>query len=530
MDYKVCILAAGKGTRLSYAENYNKALIPVGEKATLTRIIEKFPEATEIVIAVGYNARFIEDFFKIAYPELKITLVPVNPYEGEGSGPGYSLYSCRRYLQCPFIFTSADTLVLESVPPPDHNWLGVAHTDDPENYCMADVYNGLVKKFYIKVPMAELLRHCEDPKAMLNSAFIGMAGVADYQDFWRGFEKNREVVQGEIQVMDGLRRLTLKQLVAQPFTWFDTGNDLQYYFTNQYFSKLNLLTKKGEFIYFENGKTIKYFSDEKIVANRIRRADLLKGIVPILSDRGQYFYAYRFIEGKTLNKIDEVSTFRKFLAFCEKKLWQPIPLEKVGHEKFSQAVHDFYFTKTNKRLEAFYKGTDIKDGPEAINGVKVPPLKDLLARVDWKHLCEGKPVLFHGDLQPENILVHPDESSFTLIDWRQDFGGLVEYGDIYYDFAKLYHAMIISNEIIRNNEYKIVQEQDGVHFDYLMKSNLLEFKEEFEKFLKINGYDLQKVKILTAIVFLNIAPLSHYPYNVFVYYLGKDMLHKALTP
>ena len=25
-----------------------------------------------------------------------------------------------------------------------------------------------------------------------------------------------------------------------------------------------------------------------------------------------------------------------------------------------------------------------------------------------------------------------------LLDWRQDFGGKIEYGDIYYDLAKLY--------------------------------------------------------------------------------------------
>lgn len=528
MKYKVCILAAGKGSRLSYAENYNKALVPVGEKSTLSRIVEKFPKDIEIVIAVGYNAELLKDFVDISYLNRKITLVPVDPYDGKGSGPGYSLYSCRKYLQCPFVFTSADTIVLESVPEPSYNWLGIAKADDPENYCMADVYNGLVKKFHIKVPMAELLRHCENPKTMLNSAFIGMAGVFDYKEFWSGFKNEQQLVQGEVQVMDGLRQVITKKLIAQPFTWFDTGNDLQYYFTNQHFDKLNLLTKKGEFIYFESDKVIKYFADAKVVENRIYRADLLKGIVPSLSDRGKHFYAYRFIDGVTLNKIDEMETFKKLLDFFREKLWQPIKLNAPDQGKFNKAVKSFYFQKTNERVEAFYKDTKIVDKSEKINGIKTPKLKTLLEDINWKNLCTGKPVLFHGDLQPENILVR--SNGFTLIDWRQDFGGIKEYGDIYYDFAKLYHAMIISNEVIRKNEYKIVQEQDGVHIDYLIKSNLLEFKEEFERFLNDNGYDLQKVKILTALVFLNIAPLSHYPYNVFVYYLGKSLLHKALHP
>ena len=27
-----------------------------------------------------------------------------------------------------------------------------------------------------------------------------------------------------------------------------------------------------------------------------------------------------------------------------------------------------------------------------------------------------------------------------FLDWRQNFGGIINYGDIYYDLAKLYHG------------------------------------------------------------------------------------------
>lgn len=523
MDYKVCILAAGKGTRLSYSKNYNKALVPVGEKSTLTRIIEKFSKDVEIVIVGGYNIEFLEDFIKIAYTDRKITLLKVDKYEGQGSGPGHSLYFCKDHLQCPFIFTSADTIILENVPEPDHNWLGVAKTDDPESYAMADVYNGLVKNFYIKVPMAELLKHTEDPTTVLNNAFIGMAGVADYKEFWQGFEKEQQIAQGEVQVMDGLRGLIGKKLFAKSFTWFDTGNDLGYYFTNQYFNKLNLLTKPDEFIYFENNKVIKYFADEKVAANRIKRAQLLSGIVPKLTFQSRHFYAYNYTDGQTLNKVYETGVFREFLDFCKQKLWQPIELSDTATGEFGATVKKFYFDKTKERVAAFYEETKIVDAAGKINGVEVPSLQQLLDGLDWENIFKGMPVLFHGDLQPENILVHQD--GFTLIDWRQDFGGLREYGDIYYDFAKLYHALIISNEIIRKNGFKVEQGLDGVTVNYLVKSNLLDFLHEFEKFLLDNSYDLKKVKILTALIYLNITPLAHYPYNLFLYYLGKQMLN-----
>ena len=43
---------------------------------------------------------------------------------------------------------------------------------------------------------------------------------------------------------------------------------------------------------------------------------------------------------------------------------------------------------------------------------------------------------FHGDLQYDNVLVKKDKS-FVLIDWRHEFGKCLEFGDIYYDLAKL---------------------------------------------------------------------------------------------
>jgi len=53
MNYKVCILAAGAGTRMGELSNHiNKAILPVNFKAVISYIVEKFPVNVEIVIAV----------------------------------------------------------------------------------------------------------------------------------------------------------------------------------------------------------------------------------------------------------------------------------------------------------------------------------------------------------------------------------------------------------------------------------------------------------------------------------------------
>ncbi|MDO8424110.1 MAG: phosphotransferase [bacterium] len=291
---------------------------------------------------------------------------------------------------------------------------------------------------------------------------------------------------------------------------------------------INVLPKPGESIHFKGNRVTKYFDDGQIVRDRVERAKILKGIVPELIAVSKNSYSYKFIPANLLSEEFDVLKFEEFLKFCQKKLWSKKPkLDSKGKKEFLEKCRKFYFNKTNKRLEKLYKDTGIKDRAGHINGKKRPTLSSLLKKIDWQELSNGVPALFHGDLQPENILV--TKKGFTLIDWRHDFEGLKEYGDIYYDFAKLYHALIVSNEIIRNEQYEVKVRGNDAQFHFLMKSNLIEFKNVFDEFIVKNGYNLDKTKILSALIFLNIAALHHYPYNVFLYYLGKDSLYECLN-
>ena len=82
-------------------------------------------------------------------------------------------------------------------------------------------------------------------------------------------------------------------------------------------------------------------------------------------------------------------------------------------------------------------------------------------------LRKEKHYRFHGDLHFENILISTsDDKPFTLLDWRQDYGGILEYGDIYYDFAKLNHGFIICHELINNNLFKVNHEPGSINFEF----------------------------------------------------------------
>lgn len=527
MNYKVCILAAGTGTRMGeLSNNINKAVLPVNFKAIISHIVEKFSKEVEIVVALGHKKETVKDYLALAHPERKFTFVEVDKYIGPGTGPGYSLLSCKEKLQSPFILITADTMVLEEIPEPNQNWFGIASVKETERYCTVKIKNNLICQLDDKT------------KNDNQFAFIGLAGIKDFTAFFNALERNKEMISGEIQLSNGFKSLIENKLLPISFTWFDTGTLKNYNETNENFSGENKKYdfSKGcgdEFLYFVNGRVVKFFTDEKIAANRCKRArGPLRGFCPEIDGQSGAFYSYKKIDGQTLYSVLNRQTLRNFLQWIKINLWKKIELNEEQKKLYLSACKKFYIEKTANRLKSFYEKTSIENGDTFINGIQVPALNDLMDKIDWDYITDGIPSNFHGDLQFDNILVTRDPISnlekFILLDWRQDFGGLTEMGDIYYDLAKLYGGVLISYQLIKDGLFSFDMSGSSVYYNYHIKSDLIEAKEEFESFLEENNFDLNKVRIITALIFLNMAPLHKDSFNLLLYFMGKNMLYKLL--
>ena len=522
--YKVCILAAGgSGPDMgALAEYVNRGVLPVNNKATISYIVEKFPKNVEFVVAVGYKKETIIDYLKLAHPERKFTFVTIKKFSGPGSGPGVSLLACKKHLQSPFIFSTTDTIVLEAVPAPDHNWMGVAPVHDTEQYCTVKVRSNLVYQVDDKI------------KTDNHLAFIGLAGIKDYKTFFKALESDKEAIAGEFQVSTGLKVLIEKRLVPVGFTWFDTGHLENYIETNKNFSGENKFdfSKSNEFLYFVNGRVIKFFADRSVTDKRHQRAQKgLKGLTPKIEAKRGHFYSYKMVEGHTLYSVLNAQITEDFLKWAKTHLWKKLKLSLEQGKIFQEAVVKFYKDKTEERVASYAKKKGNREA-EFINGLRVPGTKELLRKIDWKHLTSGEATNFHGDLQFDNILINPKakkfQEKFILLDWRHEFGGLVHAGDLYYDLAKLYGGMIISYPLIKEGMFSSKTDGKEAHYHYFIKNDLLEAREHYEKFLTENGYDLKKVKTLTALIFLNMAPLHHAPFDEMLSYMGRSLLHKIL--
>jgi aminoglycoside phosphotransferase (APT) family kinase protein len=188
----------------------------------------------------------------------------------------------------------------------------------------------------------------------------------------------------------------------------------------------------------------------------------------------------------------------------------------------------FYKDKTFERVQLFYKNFNQTDNAQIINGEQMPPLQDLLNKIDWNWMSKGLAGRFHGDFHFENILYSKSDKIFTFLDWRQDFAGDLSVGDVYYDLAKLMHGLIVNHGIIANEHYSASWVNSEIQYDLHRKQSLVECENKLCKWIIENNYDIKKVRVLTALIYLNIAALHHYPYSLLLYGLGKAMLNSEL--
>ena len=77
---------------------------------------------------------------------------------------------------------------------------------------------------------------------------------------------------------------------------------------------------------------------------------------------------------------------------------------------------------------------------------------------------------------------------------------------------------------------RLIDANDNIINTDIYRSQLhVEIESLFYKFLEKENYDVYKVKILTALIYLNVAVLHHYPYSKFLFFFGKYMLNNILN-
>lgn len=514
-EHKVIITTSGLGSRLGNQTKFtNKSLVRVGDKPSISHIIESYPEGTKFVVTLGHYGDHVRQFLTLTYPEKEIEYVDVDLYKGPGSSLGYSLLKCETSIDGPFVFHASDTILETNVL-----------SENFENFVVGVKRKENSNYRTISHNKHNVLRINEKGEIGYEYAYVGVCKVSNNEHFFNNLKKF--VTDGrfgaelsDVHVINSMITDGENFQFVETGTWFDIGNTGELEKTRKIFkSSANVLDKANESIYFLGDEVVKFFHDKTTNSNRVRRAKMLEGFVPQITGHSDNFYKYKKVHGETLSHNINPRNFRELLNWANNELWK-----EIETDGFNDKCKRFYKDKTLARINQYLDGTQDKE--EVINGEVVPPIEELIGLVDFDWLSDGTPSRFHGDFILENII--NDGGKFTLIDWRQDFEGDIEVGDIYYDLAKLNHNLIVNHDIVNKNWFTTQYANDADKCEIFVSSTMINCREIYHKFLSEEGFDTKKIKVLTAIIWLNMAPLHEHPFNEFLFQFGKYNLFKEI--
>ena len=510
---KVCLLAAGRGTRArASAGAFHKALLPAGEQPVISRIIDSFPGDATFVVAVGYAAGQIADYLQSAHPERTFFFVDVDRYEGLGSGPGYSLWCCRNMLREPFVLTACDTLVLQTLPPLEHNWIGVAEVDAIERWCSALVVDGRVQDIYYKV------------HAPTRSAFVGIAAVQDHGCFWGALEDALGQPQEEIQVTAGLRALCRVGLWAHTLAWCDSGSPDAYAEVQRYHGEsLSSRKKHNNMTFRRGGAIIKVFPEVGAAERLYARGRVLQDAAGNVSSYRGHCLTTDYVAGEPLARRLNCARTLDVLRWASRYLWRPAPMDD---HLFKTACRAFYMDKTRSRLAAYLDREKTGKGERAllrINDVNCFPVLDMLERVEDLLVNGGRVGRVHGDFHAENIIC-TKEGDFRLIDWRESFAGHLDAGDIDYDLAKFLHVLEFSVPVMDREAFRFAASGDDISIAHDVDFASMDALQGFWHFVHAEQLARRRLAVINALVFVNMAPLYEAGLRRYLYHFGRYKL------
>ena len=500
MSNTVIIPTAGTGSRMGkYTTYLNKSLLPYCGKPVLGHIIDSFPTDTRFIIPVGYLADQVKDFCFLTYPDRNIEFINITDYTSSASGAGRTLEQCQNVVNGPFWYITCDTYfnenILNKISNNDCCFVQTVPEDESYLYTMfkADI-NGKITDITFK-----------QTQPVTWSAFTGVMYIYHWERF---FDNLKTINSAEF-----IYSISLGSDIALLETWKDFGCPISYH--NALSKSLAFdFSKQDEITYICNNKVIKWWVDSGIAKKKYTKTLSNTPVFPINCQyRGNYI-SYDFFPGKTLYEHNDANSISNLLTWLHNNVW--LRNDSNIYTESSAFYKDKTLNRVNQFLEKYKSLPKIK----RINGVSVKDYTHYLKNINWDELsCDNLTGFIHGDLQFDNIIIN-DNNEFKIIDWRHEFGGLVEYGDIYYDLAKLLGGLIVNYARIKNRQFAIQIDGDAVTLDIPNIDNIEKYQLEIKNYIDKHNLNYKKVQQLVPIIFWNMSPLHYEPFDMFLWYLG----------
>lgn len=500
VDY-IIIQAGGKGTRLKHlTKNKPKGIVPVQNLPIIFHLFRRYPDKQFIVIG-DYKHDVLEEYLE-TFCDVKYITV-----RADKTGTCAGIKKALSYVpkEQPFMLIWSDLILGNEIS-----------IDDRET----GNYIGISKDFECRWSY-EQGTFTEHP-----SRAHGVAGMFLFQN--KSFLDNVPE-EGEL-----VRWMSCEQLQFQELDLSGTRE----------VGTLLALSETGESSYrcrpfnsleIRDNIMIKRPVDEQGRKLAVREINWYREVQKYQFDQIPRIYE---LEPLTMEKIDGENIFRTDLSPEEKKkvidnlissLEKLHGLKRVPADVFS--VMDAYYEKTVRRIASVRDLIPFADQEYIrINGknCRNPYLHKAQLRERVKELLCGcsEFALIHGDCTFSNTMVD-SKLNIIFLDPRGYFGFSELYGDVNYDWAKLYYSIYGDYDQFNNKNFSLDIGEKEVRLEIETNG----WKEMAGYFLEqIPGGSAEQIQFLHAIIWLSLTTYAWEDYDSIcgAFYNGTYLLEEFL--
>lgn len=512
MDY-IIVQAGGKGTRLEYlTKNKPKALVPVENLPMLFHLFRKYPEKKFVIIA-DYKKEVLREYLS-AFADVKYQIVDA---QGTGTCSGVKQAIDLIPDKKTFMLIWSDLILPKNFELPQeyqrdaaaqNDYIGISQTfscrwsyengefieKKSSKHGVAGFFLFTEKKKLQNVPQSgELVRWMQTNR--MHYLEIGLAGTREFG------------------IIEEYRKL--EQEKCRPFNRISVEDDI--------------LTKEAVDLQGERLAMRECTWYEKAIEKDIEVLPRIFGMHPLKMEyiRGRNIYEC------SLDYADKRKILEK-LILSLKKLHAS---ETVPADSFS--LKEAYYNKTMDRLSKIEDMVPFAREREiVVNGRTCRNIYYYKRELEKKleQLSTERFSFIHGDCTFSNMMLREDGTP-VLIDPRGYFGHTELYGDVRYDWAKMYYSVVGNYD--RFNLKKFHLEIGGGYGDgesvlpYGAVNLEIESNgwEQLERdFFELTGADEKEIKLLHAVIWLSLTTYAWQDYDSVcgAFYNGLYYLEEVL--
>ena len=493
MDY-IIVQAGGKGTRLKYlTENKPKALVPIDNLPMIFHLFRKYPSKRFIIIA-DYKKEVLREYLS-CFADVKYQIVDAS---GTGTCSGISQSMDLIPNNVPFMLVWSDLILPEKLALP-------AEYENTEGKPVKD-YVGISSTFPCRWSYAEN-RFYEE-----RSSEHGVAGFFLFHEksVIADVPESGELVRWMCE--KGLRFEEISLAGTREFGLLEEYEKLETVKCRP-FNRI-LITEDhatGSKVLIKEPVDAQ---GEKLAKREIawyqKAGQLDIDILPKIYETNPLKMEY--IEGRNIYDCSfgesEKRRILKSLIDALKKLHAA---ETVPADTFS--LKEAYYNKTMDRIGKIQDLVPFATDPYiVVNGRKCRNVffykRELEKKLEeLNNTCEDF-AFIHGDNTFSNMMVRMNGEP-VLIDPRGYFGFMELYGDIRYDWAKLYYSIVGNYDRFNLKRFRLrIEEPSAFDNDKAGRVTLnieSEGWEDMERdFFELTGADPKEIKLLHAVIWLSL--------------------------